>query len=295
MLENLNTSAIKPKRVVVLGAGGFVGKHLVENLSIKEIPTLAITRNQVDLLKDNAEHALAECLEPGDALVIISAIAPAKDYNQMIDNLEMMKPVCNVLKNKSPELSQIIYISSDAVYSDEASLVSEDSPKEPTSFHGMMHAARELMLKSVVGNTPFAILRSSILYGVGDPHNSYGPNRFMRMAQQNQTIKLFGGGEETRDHIYIRDVAEVISLVLQHKSKGTMNIATGDSVSFKFVADQVAKVTETGVAVETTERQNPITHRKFDITTCNRAFPKFTYTKFAEGITIVQQEMKELA
>lgn len=289
MLTHLNKTSQNPKRVVVLGAGGFVGRHTAENLQAKNIPHLSLTRQQVDLLHPNAKHALAECLRPGDALVVISAIAPCKDQAQLITNLTMMTPVCEVLKSKATELSQVIYISSDAVYSDEVSLANENSVMQPSSFHGMMHAARELMIKVAVGDTPLTILRPSVLYGADDPHNGYGPNRFFRLTQQNQNIRLFGHGEETRDHIFIKDVAEIIALCLLHRSTGVLNVATGESVSFKDIADRIVKISGKNLAVEPTERMNPITHRKFDITACRQAFPKFAYTKLTEGLNIVQQ------
>ena len=73
-----------------------------------------------------------------------------------------------------------------------------------------------------------------------DPHNGYGPNRFRRLAAEGQDIVLFGEGEERRDHVYIDDVAEIIVRVLQHRSVGALNIATGEVHSFRQVAEQAA-------------------------------------------------------
>ncbi len=293
MLQHLNQVATKPQRVIVVGAGGFVGNATLENLKNKSIETVSITRNEIDLLKPNAQHALAEFVQHNDVLVMISAIAPCKNSEQLIENLQMMQAVCNVIKDKAAMLSQVVYISSDAVYADDVTLATEDSKVQPNSFHGMMHAARELMVKNAAGNIPLAILRPSILFGLADPHNGYGPNRFFRMANQGQTITLFGGGEEQRDNIFVDDVAEIISLTIMHRSKGVLNIATGNSHSFKDVADLVVKTTGRAVAVEPTARQNPITHRHFDITACRQAFPTFAYTDIATGLQKVQQQFCE--
>ena len=46
-----------------------------------------------------------------------------------------------------------------------------------------------------------AILRPTLIYGAGDPHNGYGPNRFRRLAATGKPIILFGEGEERRDHV----------------------------------------------------------------------------------------------
>lgn len=290
MLQHLNPVASKPQRVIIVGAGGFVGSATLNNLQSKKIETMAITRQEIDLLKPNAQHALAEFIQPNDALVIVATIAPCKNAEQLIDNLQMMQTVCNVIKDKAAMLSHIVYISSDAVYADDVAVANEESKVQPSSFHGMMHAARELMVKTAAGNIPLAILRPSILFGLADPHNGYGPNRFFRLANQGQTITLFGGGEEQRDNIFIDDVAEVIALTLMHRSRGVLNIATGQALSFKAVADLVVKATGKAVAVEPTTRQNPITHRHFDITACRQAFPAFSYTGFVAGLQKVQHQ-----
>lgn len=283
MLEHLNTTEIQPKRVVVIGAGGFVGSTLVNNLQRHKINVLGLTRQQVDLLAANGEHSLAECLQPGDALVVISAKAPCKTIVMLMENLRMMEVVCNVISKA--QLAQVIYISSDAVYADHVTLATENSNAQPSSMHGMMHSVRELMLRSSVPNTtPLAILRPSLLYGVADPHNGYGPNKFRRLAATGEDISLFGNGEEQRDHIYIDDVAEIIRLTLLHRSKGTLNIATGVSTSFRDIAEQVIAIAGSKTKIVPTERKNPITHRHFDITACHKAFPKFHYTKLAEGL-----------
>jgi UDP-glucose 4-epimerase len=41
-------------------------------------------------------------------------------------------------------------------------------------------------------------VRSTLIYGEGDPHNGHGPNRFRRLAAAGQEIVLFGEGEERR-------------------------------------------------------------------------------------------------
>ena len=41
-------------------------------------------------------------------------------------------------------------------------------------------------------------MRSTLIYGEGDPHNGYGPNRFHRLAAAGQEIVLFG---EVPEHI----------------------------------------------------------------------------------------------
>jgi nucleoside-diphosphate-sugar epimerase len=128
------------------------------------------------------------------------------------------------------------------------------------------------------------VLRSTLVYGAGDTHNSYGPNRFRRQAAQEGRITLGGGGEETRDHLFVEDVAELLGRVLAHRSRGLLNLATGRSHTFADVAAGVAAQFPEPVAVVTTPRTGPITHRAFDITRLLSAFPGFVFTPLEAGL-----------
>ena len=70
-----------------------------------------------------------------------------------------------------------------AVYADDAHPVTECSTIAPSTLHGLMHVARELMFQSDF-HGPLAILRPTLIYGAADPHNGYGPNRFRRLADR---------------------------------------------------------------------------------------------------------------
>ena len=286
MLEHLNAGAGKPARVVVIGAGGFVGGAIVEQLRRDGVAVLGLTRNEIDLLQDGAAAKLATMLRAEDGVVFVSALAPARTSALLVQNLRMAEAVVQALA--SQPVAHLVYISSDAVYADDANPVTERSYCHPSTLHGMMHAARELMLKSEV-KAPLAILRPSLLYGARDPHNGYGPNRFRRLAEKGETITLFGEGEEQRDHIHVDDVARLVGLVLAHRSRGTLNIATGNSTSFRAVAEKVVGLAGKSVDVRGTPRQNPATHRHFDVTDCLKAFPQFRYTPLDEGLARAAQ------
>ena len=292
MLEHLNDTPAAPSRVVVLGAGGFVGGQAAARLEADGTPVLRLTRGDVDLLADGAAEKLAGLLKPEDCLIVVSAIAPCKNAAMLTDNIAMMNAVCKALE-KVP-VAHVIYISSDAVYSDSDGPLSEDSVTAPDNLHGIMHVARELMLKSVVGETPLAILRPSLLYGLDDPHNGYGPNSFRRLAAKGEDITLFGEGEERRDHVLIGDVAEIIALVVKHRGKGILTVATGEVVSFKDMAEMVVAQFDIPVAIKGSPRKGPIPHkgyRPFDVSATGVAFPEFRYTLPAEGIARVHLQM----
>ena len=287
MLEHSRPIRKAPSRVAVIGAGGFVGSAICARLAADRVPVLALTRNELDLLKPEAAATLQRLLRADDSVVFVSALAPTRNNAMLIDNLRMAEAVCAALAAQS--VAHLVYISSDAVYSDDANPVTERSCQQPSSLHGAMHLAREIMLRTTF-KLPLAILRPTLIYGAKDPHNGYGPNRFRRLAAKGEAITLFGEGEEKRDHVYVDDVAALVSAVLHHRSKGVLNIATGKSASFREIAETVVALSGRSVEIRGTPRQNPITHRHFDITDCLKAFPEFHYVTLQDGLARVAKE-----
>lgn len=286
MLVHRDSSRARPERVVVLGARGFVAGALTRHLSEGGWSVHAVASSDLDLTDPASEGRLAELLTPGDALVFTSALTPdrGKDIATMMRNLQMAQHVCAALTRRP--CAHVVYIGSDAVYDDAANPVRETSCCQPSTFHGVMHLARERMLVETLRSSkiPLAILRPSLLYGPGDTHNGYGPNRFLRLAAEGKPITLFGEGEEQRDHVYIDDVARLVELVLLNRSEGVLNIATGRSWSFRDVAERAIRAAGQAVAAAGTPRANPITHRHFDVTASIAAFPGFRYTELDAGL-----------
>ena len=267
-----------------MGAGGFVGGAIVARLQADTVPVLALTRDDVDLLATGADQTLAGVLHGDDILVLVSAVAPCKTADALIDDITMARTVCAALD--SAPVEHVVYIGSDAVYAADANPVNERSCCHPLDLHGTMHLARENVLRAAL-QAPLAVLRPSLLYGAADPHNGYGPNRFRRSAATERKITLFGEGEEQRDHVFIGDAADIVRLCILHRSQGVLNVATGEAASFRHVAELVAGQFAEPVEITGTPRANPITHRHFDITDCLKAFPGFGFVPLAEGIAHV--------
>lgn len=284
MLKHNAKYPMIPRRVVVMGAGGFIGASLTRLLSKRDMPLLALTSSDLNLLNDDATNKLIDIIQPEDTLVVIAAIAPCKDNQMLLKNIAMMASVCAAIEKNPP--GHVVYISSDAVYADDAKPLTENSCVEPSSLHGVMHLAREVMLKQVC-NMPLAILRPTLIYGAGDTHNGYGPNQFYRLAVEGQSITLFGEGEEQRDHVNIEDVIKIISLVITHGSSGVLNVATGIVTSFRDIAQMVAVQFNSPTDIKTVPRRGPMPHngyRPFDISACRDAFPGYSYLSLQEGL-----------
>ena len=291
MLHHHNTTPTLPERTVVLGAGGFIGGAIVRKLDASGATVAGLGRSKLDLVADGAAERLAGLLRASDALVVVSARAPCKTPAMMLENIRMMASVCAALAQRS--VAQLIYVSSDAVYADGPLPLTEASPAAPTSLHGAMHLAREQMLLASAGPTPLALLRPTLVYGAADPHNGYGPNKFRRQANRGEAIVLFGEGEERRDHVDVDDIAEIVRLVLAHRSAGVLNIATGTVASFRAVADKAVALSSRKVEIKGSPRHGPMPHngyRPFDPAATLKAFPGFRYTAIDAGLARAQHK-----
>jgi UDP-glucose 4-epimerase len=294
VITHLETEGITPARVVVIGATGFVGKDIVRHLNESQVETLPLSSADIDLAKPESVEELRQRVRETDSLVIVSAITPdkGKDTATLMRNLTMGQNVSTFLEEA--RCAHVVYISSDAVYADDANPVREDSCCDPSSFHGLMHLVRERMLGAAVQRTtvPYVILRPCAVYGASDTHNSYGPNRFLREGLKEHKIKLFGQGEEKRDHIYIKDLSSLAGLCLLYRSRGVLNVATGHSVSFFELAEAIARLCGNRVEIEGSPRANPVTHRHFDINAIHKAFPQFGFTSLNKGLAEMLEEVK---
>ena len=261
-------------------------------LEAERIATLAPASNELDLAAPGAAGRLADLLRPDDAVVMLAALTPDKGRGAatMAKNLAMMQPLCEVLATSG--CAQLVYFSSDAVYGLGPARVTEDTPAAPQDLYGAMHLAREIMARELA-KVPVLVLRPTLVYGIDDTHNAYGPNRFRRAAQKDGRIQLFGGGEETRDHIHVDDVAAVTLRCLLRRTTGTLNLATGTSTSFHRVAELVASQFDRPIEIACAPRANPVTHRHFDVTNLLKVFPDLRLTGLEAGVARCHREMKE--
>lgn len=142
MVHASSETVAPPGRVVVIGSRGVIGHALVATLHGRAeslAPVAPLSSGDVDLLAASASDALAERLEPGDAVVMLSGLTPDKgrDPATLIRNLAMADAVAGALRRVRP--AQLVYMSSDAVYPFTPGIVSEATPAAPSDLYGVMH------------------------------------------------------------------------------------------------------------------------------------------------------------
>lgn len=313
MLNHQRSTAAAPSRVVILGARGFISTHLQAWCARKGWTFRAIGSAEIDLTRSENAPALGKLLRPDDAVVMTSAVTPEKgrDYHAFMANISMVHTVCMAFEKA--RCHHFVYLSSDAVYDANKIPLDEDSTREPVDTYSLSHVAREMILSTELEARGVAVcvLRLTNIYGPGDTHNAYGPNRFVRSAVREGRIELFGQGEEKRSHVFIDDAVKLIGLSLERQSTGTLNVAVRRAVTFREVADAVVRAVARPVQLVFSPRTvrpihkpykptqvfrfiynlgrpiGPIVHRTFVNSAVFAAFPGFEFTPLDEGLESV--------
>jgi nucleoside-diphosphate-sugar epimerase len=283
-------------RAVILGARGFIAAELARHLRERSLPVEPVGSDTVNLLDGGAAGALAARLRATDSLVFTAALTPehGRDAATFEKNLLMARNVCTALDQKP--VAHLLYVSSDAALANGGPVLDEDSPRVAGgALYGRMHAERERMMESVAARLgiPLCVVRPVAVFGAGDPHNGYGPNRFARTALRDRAITLFGEGEEVREHIEVRDLARLLGLCLEGRASGALNAASGEPVSFLELAKHVARLCPHAVEIRRQPRAagTAITHRRFNAARLRRMFPAFHCAPLDDGLARLLREL----
>lgn len=272
--------------VVLLTNTGFIGRALEADFKRRGLDVHGFSSATLDLRQAAALRKLDGVLDASSCLVVTAATAPGSAMTPaaLADNVAMIANLATYLETHP--IKTCVYLSSDAVYPMIDAAVTEDTPTDLTSFYALSKHAAERMLDYAARKTgaAFVVIRPTAVYGPGDTHNGYGPNRFARTAAADHVVRLFGEGEETRDHIYIDDVVRAIGGLSERGQPGVFNVATGSSESFMSVAEALRKVAAFDVEIVTSPRQSAVTHRQFDVSRLLAALPDFQFTPLAVGL-----------
>lgn len=273
----------KNSRVIIFGKNGFIAKNFIDLLNKKKIANKPISSSKINLLHQTSIKKIQNIIKDKDIIVFISALAPVKNLEMYNKNLKMLTNFMLGIQNK--KIGHLIYISSDAVYSDSYSKIHEKSETNPDSLHGIMHLAREKLLRTI--NTDLTIVRPTLVYGNKDPHNGYGPNKFTRLVKKKSDIVLFGQGEERRDHIWVNDLAKLIVIILQRKITGIVNATTGKVISFNKIARIIKKISNTNINIVYTKRLGKMPHngyRAFQKSRIQKLIPSFKFNEISSTL-----------
>lgn len=234
-------------RVAVTGGAGFIGSHLCEHLVTAGHEVLAIddlSRGRRENLPADLPLAtigigapeIGECLQAfaPRALVHLAAQVDARRsledpvFDARVNILDTIRLFAAAVQ---AGVQRIVFASSAAVYGDPEEIPTpEDSPLDPLSPYGVGKLAGE-------GYLSFFARRYGISSVALRFANVYGPRQesvgeagvvavFCERLLTGEAVTIHGDGRQTRDFVYVDDVARACIRALTSPS-GVYNVATG--------------------------------------------------------------------
>ncbi len=255
---------------LVTGAAGFIGSHLCEYLVEKGFQVVGIDNfmdyyprsikeaNIADLRRDKnfkfveanlLEVDLVKLMDGIDVVFHQSAQAGVraswgKTFKIYCDNnilaTQMLLEACR----ESP-VKKFVYASSSSVYGDTKDLpMRESSLPCPVSPYGVSKLAAEHLCFLYYKNfgIPAISLRYFTVYGARQrPDMAF--HRFFRWALENQTLKVYGDGEQSRDFTHVDDIVEANWLAFEKALPGEVfNIGGGSRITLNGVIEIIKEI-----------------------------------------------------
>ena len=240
--------------VLVTGGGGFIGSHSVEALLDAGAAVRVLDNFSTGTRKNLPTHPSLEIRE-GDiqcstdveeSLTDITHILHLAAQVSVQDSINHPANSCginvqgfvNVLQAaKRHRVRRIVYASSAAVYGFPDYLpLSEDNPVAPISPYGLEKSVNDQyasLFHSLFGCSTFGLRYFNVYGPRQNPKSAYAGviSKFMDCMQHHTPLKVFGDGTQTRDFVFVKDVAQVNVQALRSEVTGICHVATGTSRS----------------------------------------------------------------
>jgi nucleoside-diphosphate-sugar epimerase len=241
-------------KVLLTGASGFVGSHILGRLRARQIPTAILLRKTSDtrLIRDhlrNVDVHYGSVLEPeslGAALCGVTQVIHCAGCTKALRTVDFFEAnqrgtgqVVTAVNEQKGSVQRLVQISSLAAAGpalpDRPS--KEDDPPRPVSEYGKSKLAGE---REVIGRcqVQFVIVRPPVVYGPGDRDVLQ-----LFKALRARVFPAFGGGPKTLSLVFVKDLADAVVGCLTHPSAAgkTYNVASQEAVAIRDFASEIAR------------------------------------------------------
>lgn len=250
--------------ITVLGASGFVGRHLVGILSGAGHHVLALARTAMPDLPPHVDQIVGTFDRPEDYLPALNQSAVVVHAaSASTPGSTAGKPLSELRINLSPTLAliealqevpgcRLVYLSSGGTLygNTPTAAATEEHPLRPRSYHGAGKVAAEHFIRAWAAqfHGRAVILRPSNLYGPGQSlRKGFGivPTAFEKILR-NELLTIWGDGLSVRDYLYIDDFTELCRAVVTSPMMpgvDVVNAASGTGVSIDDLLQSIEAVT----------------------------------------------------
>lgn len=291
------------KKVLITGGAGFIGSHtadlLIENGYEVFIVDNLLSGDKVnvnnkakffrlDITSPEFENVFKETKPDyvfhfaAQASVSFSTKFPTEDAQANILGS------INVLKfSKKYNVKKVVVISTAAVYGIPERLpVDETHPVSCLSFYGLSKHTMEEYTE--LFGVDYIILRLANVYGPRQSaHGEAGVVAiFADKMKINQEITIHGDGEQTRDFVFVSDVAKTCLLAIQSDVKNeVINVSTNKAISINQLFDIMSKnYNYQKPAIHDAERLGDIKNSILGNTKCKKFFGFVPQTPVEDGL-----------
>ncbi|TQK73475.1 UDP-glucose 4-epimerase [Brevibacillus sp. AG162] len=248
-------------KVMVTGGAGFIGSHIVDFLVSMGIETIVVdnfSTGRLDHLPKVIQYYNADIVSQ-ELKEIFAMEQPEKVIHQAAQ-VDVQKSVVNPYDDAVQNLlgtinvltccrdygvQKIIFASSCAVYGETPDMaITEAHPIRPSSFYGLSkyNGEQYVRLYQDMYGLPYTILRYANVYG--PRQNSGGEGAvipiFITKLLAGVSPVIYGRGVQTRDFVFVKDVAHANYLALQGADNTTVNIGTNIKTSISELYKMVA-------------------------------------------------------
>jgi UDP-glucose 4-epimerase len=287
-------------RILILGHSGFIGSHL-EAYYRQIFPCLEILGESwpdLDLTKEGDAERLGGSFNLETALVVLAGVKRqlGDNLDTFGDNVKMALNLCRVLQRHP--VKRLVFFSSAAVYGEENqnTQINEETAVAPTSFYGAAKYTAECLLTNVVRSqekSSLLILRPPLIYGPGDASGGYGPSGFIKASLKDETITMWGDGDERREFMFVEDIARIVGALTVREWHGVLNLASGQSYTYMQIVEILAKTLGKEIRTTQRSRSKPRVDHGFSNARLLEVMPGFSFTTLKSGIekTVAAQDM----
>lgn len=247
---------LKDKKILITGGSGFIGTNLIKRLEKEGAKVKNYDISDGNRI-ENSINLLKFIKKQFDIIYHLAGISGSTQSNKHLPTSFEVNTFATVnLLDKVIKFSpktKVMLSSSRLEYGKSKYLpVDENHPTEPTSAYGLskLCTTQIALIYHKIHNLDVTIFRTSNVYG-SHPEIKFSGyniiNYFLDLAKKNETLTIFGDGNQKRDYLYIDDFIDAIILASTPKSAGQIyNLGFGKGTSLKEMAKLIIKIAGKG-------------------------------------------------